>query len=226
MYNVYKVPFFEQMEDNMLDAICARLNPVLSIEGAVLLREGEPVTKMYFIIRGNLDSHTTSGGRAGFFNSTCLGPGSFCGEELLTWVLDPNSTTVLPSSTRTVKASSKVEALGLAREDLEYVASQYRKLHDRKVVHNFRFHSHQWQTWAACYIQTAWQRYKKRKEMVQESLMGQQTVTDELEIFLPQPGSGLATYAAELVRRIRRGSSNRFGPDSCAIRSIEDAFLI
>ncbi|KAL2928036.1 Protein CNGC15c [Bienertia sinuspersici] len=210
-----QVPLFDQMEDNMLDAICLRLKPVLSIKGAVLLREGEPVTKMYLIIRGNLDSHTTSGGQAGFFNSSCLGPGSFCGEELLTWVLDPNSTVVLPASTRTVKANSKVEALVLAPEDLGYVASQYKKLHSRKVVHNFRFHSHQWRTWAACYIQKAWQRYKRRKNLAED-------MNDEMGIFLPQPGSGLATYAAELVRCIRRGSSNRFGPDSCTIRIQDD----
>ncbi|KMT02043.1 hypothetical protein BVRB_9g207760 [Beta vulgaris subsp. vulgaris] len=221
-----QVPVFEQMEDNMLDAICERLKPVLSIKGAILLREGEPVTKMYFIIRGDLESYTTSGGRAGFFNSSCLGPGSFCGEELLSWVLDPNSTAILPSSTRTIKANSEVEALSLAPEDLGYVASQYRMLHSKKVVDNFRFHSHQWRTWASCYIQTAWQRYRRRKELAQKTSQGQQTMPEEMEIFLPQPGSGLATYAAELVRRIRRGSSNRFGPDSCTISSIDDTFFI
>lgn len=28
----------------------------------------------------------------------------------------------------------------------------------------FRFYSHQWRTWAACFVQAAWRRYKKRKE--------------------------------------------------------------
>ncbi|KAJ8566999.1 hypothetical protein K7X08_019207 [Anisodus acutangulus] len=94
------VPFFEQMDDQLLDAICERLVSSLSIMGTYVVREGDPVNEMLFIIRGQLESSTTNGGRSGFFNSTTLRPGDFCGEELLTWALLPNSTQ-LPSSTRT-----------------------------------------------------------------------------------------------------------------------------
>ncbi|XP_057751402.1 protein CNGC15b-like [Arachis stenosperma] len=162
---VRRVPLFEQMDERMLDAICERLRPSLCTESTYLVREGDPVNEMLFIIRGNLDSYTTNGGRTGFFNSCRIGPGDFCGEELLTWALDPKpSVIILPCSTRTVKAISEVEAFALMAEDLKFVASQFRRLHSKQLRHKFRIHSHQWRTWAACFIQAAWRRFKKRKE--------------------------------------------------------------
>ncbi|KAL4309836.1 hypothetical protein GQ457_01G019940 [Hibiscus cannabinus] len=86
---VRQVPLFDLMDDQMLDAICERLKPCLCTPSTRIVREGDPVNEMLFIIRGHLDSCTTNGGRTGFFNSSRIGPGDFCGEELLTWALDP-----------------------------------------------------------------------------------------------------------------------------------------
>ncbi|KAJ4868222.1 putative cyclic nucleotide-gated ion channel 17 [Raphanus sativus] len=159
---VRRVPFFSQMDDQLLDAICERLVSSLCTEGTYLVREGELITEMLFIIRGRLESSTTNGGRTGFFNSIILRPGDFCGEELLSWALLPKSTLNLPSSTRTVKASVEVEAFALRAEDLKFVANQFRRLHSKKLQHTFRFYSHHWRNWAACFIQAAWLRYKRR----------------------------------------------------------------
>ncbi|KAL7597561.1 probable cyclic nucleotide-gated ion channel 14 [Lactuca sativa] len=160
---VRRVPFFSQMDDQLLDAICERLVSSLSTQGTFIVREGDPVSEMLFIIRGRLDSSTTNGGRTGFFNSITLRPGDFCGEELLAWALHPKSTLNLPSSTRTVKALSEVEAFALRAEDLKFVANQFRRLHSKKLQHTFRFYSYHWRTWAACFIQAAWRRIKKRR---------------------------------------------------------------
>eukprot|EP01018_Ginkgo_biloba_P004429 Gb_32552 [translate_table: standard] len=160
---VRRVPLFESMDDQLLDAMCERLQPSLYTEHTYIVREGDPVDEMLFIIRGRLESVTTNGGRTGFFNSGLLGQGDFCGEELLTWALDPKSGTNLPSSTRTVKALMEVEAFALRAEDLKFVATQFRRLHSRQVQHTFRFYSQHWRTWAACFIQAAWRRYCKRK---------------------------------------------------------------
>lgn len=180
---VRRVPFFSQMDDQLLDAICERLVSSLSTLGTYIVREGDPVTEMLFIIRGRLDSSTTNGGRTGFFNSIILRPGDFCGEELLSWALLPKSTMNLPSSTRTVKALSEVEAFALRAEDLKFVANQFRRLHSKKLQHTFRFYSHHWRTWAACFIQAAWRRYKKRmsaKDLgLSESLSLDETVASE-----------------------------------------------
>lgn len=159
---VRRVPFFSQMDDQLLDAICERLVSSLSTEGTYIVREGDPVSEMLFIIRGRLESCTTNGGRTGFFNTITLRPGDFCGEELLAWALLPKSTVNLPSSTRTVKALVEVEAFELRAEDLKFVANQFRRLHSKKLQHTFRFYSHHWRTWAACFIQAAWRRFKRR----------------------------------------------------------------
>lgn len=148
--NLYlQVPLFENMDERLLDAICERLKPCLYTENTYIVREGDPVDEMLFIIRGRLESVTTDGGRSGFFNRGLLKEGDFCGEELLTWALDPKSGANLPSSTRTVKALTEVEAFALIAEELKFVASQFRRLHSRQVQHTFRFYSQQWRTWAA-----------------------------------------------------------------------------
>lgn len=180
------------MDDQLLDAICERLVSSLSIQGTYIFQEGDPVDEMLFIIRGQLESSTTNGGRSGFFNSITLRSGDFCGEELLTWALMPSSSLSLPSSTRTVRALTEVEAFALRAEDLKFVSGQFKRLHSKKLQHAFRYYSHQWRTWGACYIEAAWRRYKKRKMArdltQQESLyytnilgQGSNHVDDELE---------------------------------------------
>ncbi|KAK7332752.1 hypothetical protein VNO80_29507 [Phaseolus coccineus] len=160
---VKKVPMFKEMDEQLLDAICTRLKPVLYTEKSHIFREGDPVDEMLFIMRGQVSTVTTNGGRTGFFNSSFLVAGQFCGEELLTWALDPNSSSNLPISTRTVETVSEVEAFALMADDLKVVASQFRRLSSKQLQHAFRFYSLQWQTWGACFIQAAWRRYWKRK---------------------------------------------------------------
>ncbi|KAM7268552.1 hypothetical protein ACFE04_010718 [Oxalis oulophora] len=160
---VRRVPFFSQMDDQLLDAICERLVSNLCTQGNYIVREGDMVSEMLFIIRGQLESSTTDGGRSGFYNSTTLRSGDFCGEELLTWALMPNSSLSLPSSTRTVKAITEVEAFALQAEDLKFVAHQFKRLQSKKLQHAFRYYSHQWRTWGASFLQSAWRKFKKRK---------------------------------------------------------------
>ncbi|KAK4798225.1 hypothetical protein SAY86_030551 [Trapa natans] len=159
---VRRVPFFAQMDDQLLDAICERLVSSLHTKDTYMIREGDPVSEMLFIIRGKVESSTTDGGRSGFFNSITLGPGDFCGEELLTWALIPSSPN-LPSSTRTVKTITELEAFALRAEDLKFVASQFKRLHSKQLQHAFRYYSHQWRTWGASFIEAAWRRFKRRK---------------------------------------------------------------
>lgn len=157
------MPFFSQMDEQLLDAICERLVSSLSTKDAYIVREGDPVSEMLFIIRGELESSTTDGGRTNFFSSITLRPGDFCGEELLTWALMPNPSLNFPQSTRTVRSVTEVEAFALRAEDLKYVANQFKRLHSKRLQHAFRYYSHQWRSWGACFVQGAWRRYKKRK---------------------------------------------------------------
>ncbi|KAJ0250061.1 putative cyclic nucleotide-gated ion channel 13 [Hirschfeldia incana] len=158
-----KVPLFEIMDEQLLDAVCDKLRPVLYTENSYAIREGDPVEEMLFIMRGKLMSATTNGGRTGFFNAVYLNASDFCGEDLLTWALDPQSSSHYPISTRTVQALTEVEAFALAAEDLKLVASQFRRLHSKQLQHTFRFYSVQWRTWGASFIQAAWRRHCRRR---------------------------------------------------------------
>ena len=183
------------MDDQLLDAICERLVSSLNTNDTYLVREGDPVNEMLFIIRGKLESSTTNGGRTGFFNSITLGPGDFCGEELLTWALIPTSSSSLnlPLSTRTVKSLTEVEAFALRSRDLKFVAKQFKRLHSKKLQHAFRYYSHQWRTWGACFIEAAWRRFKRKKLAMelarQENLYDMQVIDGRFS-----EGSGGAEY--------------------------------
>lgn len=208
-----RVPMFEKMDEQLLDALCDRLKPVLHTKDSYIVREGDPVDEMLFIMRGKLLTVTTNGGRTGFFNSDYLKAGDFCGEELLTWALDPHSSANLPISTRTVQALSEVEAFALVADDLKFVASQFRRLHSKQLRHTFRFYSQQWRTWAACFIQAAWRRHSRKK--LEESLREEE---DRLQSALAtgsgtSPSLGATIYAsrfaANALRAIRRNGTRK-----------------
>lgn len=208
---VRQVPLFDMMDERMLDAICERLRPCLYTSGSCLVREGDPVNDMLFILRGHLDSYTTNGGRTGFFNSCRIGAGDFCGEELLTWALHPRPTVALPSSTRTVKAITEIEAFALVADDLKFVASQFRRLHSKQLRHTFRFHSPQWRTWAACFIQAAWFRYKRRKEAAELKIM---------EGLASQSQQAPEPKASSFIASTRGGRSKRCGSEFDILTSL------
>ncbi|XP_031473779.1 protein CNGC15b-like [Nymphaea colorata] len=209
---VRRVPLFDQMDDQMLDAICERLKPALCTNGTCLVREGDPVNEMLFVIRGHLDSYTTNGGRTGFFNSCRLGPGDFCGEELLTWALDPRPSVILPSSTRTVRALVEVEAFALRADDLKFVAAQFRRLHSKQLQHTFRFYSHQWRTWAACFIQAAWRRFKRHRAVAELQRLESPGSADSDTPNQPEtPALGIAVRAAARLAASARWSAVAFG---------------
>ncbi|KAK6135349.1 hypothetical protein DH2020_030909 [Rehmannia glutinosa] len=208
-----RVPMFEKMDDQLLDAMCDRLKPVLYTEDSYIVREGDPVDEMLFIMRGKLLTVTTNGGRTGFFNSDYLKAGDFCGEELLTWALDPHSSSNLPISTRTVQALSEVEAFALMADDLKFVASQFRRLHSKQLRHTFRFYSQQWRTWAACFIQAAWRRYCRKK--LEESLREEE---NRLQDALAKDGGSspslgatiyASRFAANALRALRRNRTRK-----------------
>lgn len=205
---------FEKMDEQLLDAMCDCLKLVLYTEDSFIVCEGDPVDVMLFIMRGKLLTGTTNGGRTGFLNFDYLKAGDFCGEELLTWALDPHSSSNFPISTRTVQALFEVEAFALVADDLKFTASQFRGIHSKQLHHTFRFYSQQWRTWAACFIQAAWRRYSRRK--LEESLQEeenrlQDALTKGGSIFL---GLGATIYASRFVANalhaLRRNKTRRW----------------
>ncbi|XP_021279648.1 probable cyclic nucleotide-gated ion channel 10 isoform X2 [Herrania umbratica] len=206
-----RVPMFEKMDERLLDAMCDRLKPALYTDKSYIVREGDPVEEMLFIIRGNLVSTTTNGGRTGFFNAVHLKAGDFCGDDLLTWALDIQSSSNLPISTRTVQALKEVEAFALMADDLKFVASQFRRLHSKQFQHTFKFYSVQWQTWAASFIQAAWRRHCKRKlvKSLREAEDQLQNALAKESGTSPSLGATLyaSKFAANALRILRHSSS-------------------
>ncbi|PHU19166.1 putative cyclic nucleotide-gated ion channel 10 [Capsicum chinense] len=162
---------------------------------------------MLFLMRGNLLTMTTNDGRSGFFNSASLKAGDYCGEELLTWALDPNAFSTLPASTSTVQAVIDVEAFALTSNDLIFVAAQFRRLHSKHLRHTFRFYSQHWRTWAACFIQAAWRRHcrnKLEKSLREDEDILQAALTNEIAT-LPNLGATIyaSKFAANALRALR-----------------------
>uniref|UniRef100_A0ACD5YJB1 Uncharacterized protein n=1 Tax=Avena sativa TaxID=4498 RepID=A0ACD5YJB1_AVESA len=208
-----RVPMFENMDEQLLDAMCDRLKPMLYTEDSCIIREGDPVNEMLFVMRGYLESMTTNGGQSGFFNSNVLKGGDFCGEELLTWALDPAAVSNLPSSTRTVKTLSEVEAFVLRADDLKFVATQFRKLHSKQLQHTFRFYSQQWRTWAACFIQAAWHRYCRKKledALVEKEKRLQAAIVSDDSTKLSLGAALYASrFAGNMMRILRRNATRK-----------------
>ncbi|KAJ0093484.1 hypothetical protein Patl1_25795 [Pistacia atlantica] len=88
--------------------MCVLLKPMLYIEESYIVQKGDLVDEMLFIMQSKLLTISTNGGRVGFFNFKYLRAGDLCGEELLTWALDPKCSSHLPISTRTVRALTEV----------------------------------------------------------------------------------------------------------------------
>ncbi|CAI5537282.1 unnamed protein product [Closterium sp. Naga37s-1] len=114
---------FFAMEPQVLDAFCEKLRQQLYIEGTVILKEGYPVSRLFFVLRGQLESYTTIGGRAGFVDSVLLGKGDFLGEELLVEYLEK-----LSDGNKSRRSGTQIRYLGRWEELLvEY----FEKLSDR-----------------------------------------------------------------------------------------------
>ncbi|KAK3040311.1 hypothetical protein RJ639_028226 [Escallonia herrerae] len=126
-----------------------------------ITREGDPVQRMLFIVRGHLQSSQVL--RDGIESCCMLGPGNFSGDELLSWCLRRPFVERLPPSSSTLVTLETTEAFGLEAEDVKYVTQHFRYTFVKeKVKRSARYYSPGWRTWAAVAIQLAWRRYKHR----------------------------------------------------------------
>lgn len=126
-----------------------------------MIREGDPAQRMVFIVGGQLkSSQRLSKGVV----ATCnLGPGSFLGDELLSWCLRRPFIDRLPASSATFECVVPTEAFALDAPDLRYITEHFRyRFANERMKRAARFYSSNWRTWAAVIIQLAWRRYKAR----------------------------------------------------------------
>jgi hypothetical protein len=135
-----------------------------------IVREGDAVKRMLFIVRGHLQSSQVL--RNGATSCCTLGPGNFSGDELLSWCLRRPFLERLPASSSTLVTLESTEAFGLEAADVKYVTQHFRyTFTNEKVRRSARYYSHGWRTWAAVAVQLAWRRYKHRKTLTSLSFI-------------------------------------------------------
>lgn len=135
-----------------------------------ITREGDPVKRMLFVVRGHLQSSQDL--RDGVKSYCTLGPGNFSGDELLSWCLRRPFIERLPPSSATLVTLETTEAFGLEAEDVRYVTQHFRyTFMKEKVKRSARYYSPGWRTWAAVAIQLAWRRYKHRLSLTSLSFI-------------------------------------------------------
>lgn len=126
-----------------------------------MIREGDPVQRMVFVVRGHLKSSQCLS--KGMVATSTLGPGSFLGDELLSWCLRRPFVDRLPASSATFECVEPSEAFSLEAPDLRFITEHFRyKFANERLKRTARFYSSNWRTWAAVNIQLAWRRYKSR----------------------------------------------------------------
>ncbi|RWW29772.1 hypothetical protein GW17_00005707 [Ensete ventricosum] len=156
-----QVPLFHNLDDLILDNICERVKPLVFSKGEKVIREGDAVQRMVFVVRGHLKSSQCLS--KGIVATCMLGPGNFLGDELLSWCLRRPFVDRLPASSATFECVEPAEAFGLDAPDLRYITEHFRyKFANERLKRTARFYSSNWQTWAAVNIQLAWRRYKTR----------------------------------------------------------------
>ncbi|TXG71130.1 hypothetical protein EZV62_006065 [Acer yangbiense] len=159
---IKKVPIFELLREQQLNAMCIQLKPVLYPGETYIVRKDDPVDEMLFIMHGELLSWGSNGRDRNLSEAEYLT--EFCGEELSSWAIDPQSSSdQRPLSTSTIKTLTEVEAFALMADDLKDVFTKFKLRFRKRLLPIFRYRSLRWRRWAACIIQAAWRCYRQKK---------------------------------------------------------------
>ncbi|KAL7135694.1 hypothetical protein ABFS83_11G115100 [Erythranthe nasuta] len=158
---VKKVPLFHSLDDLILDNICDRVKPLVFSKDEKIIREGDPVQRIVFIVHGRVGSSQNLS--RGMVATSQLEPGGFFGDELLSWCLRRPFTDRLPASSATFTCIESTEAFSLDANSLRYITDHFRyKFANERLKRTARYYSSNWRTWAAVNVQMAWRRYIER----------------------------------------------------------------
>jgi hypothetical protein len=104
---IRKVPFFRDADEELVREIAMQMHPVVYTPGDVIVREGDPGTRMYFIARGRLEVRSADGSIR-----VNLRHGEFFGEMALIYHQPRNAT---------VRAESYCDLYFLDKEGFDQV---------------------------------------------------------------------------------------------------------
>ncbi|KAE8735837.1 Cyclic nucleotide-gated ion channel 2 [Hibiscus syriacus] len=158
---IKKVPLFQSLDDLILDNICDRVKPLVYSKDEKIIREGDPVLRMVFIVTGRVTrSQCLSKGKIA---TSILEPGGFLGDELFLWCLRRPFVDRLPASSATFICREYTETFGLDADDLRYISEHFRyRFANNRMKRTARYYSSNWRTWAAVNIQLAWRCYRMK----------------------------------------------------------------
>ncbi|XP_035542485.1 cyclic nucleotide-gated ion channel 1-like [Juglans regia] len=148
------MPIFKNESEELLYEItCKFLKQVQYNQNSYIVREGEPLDAMIFVVKGIVWMYTSNHDD----KTDCLKKGDIFGRNLVEWVLETPELSDLPLSTMTLKCHTKVEAFCLMVGDLKDMISQY-WWRFSKFRHITQSDSKQLKHFAASSIQAAWRR--------------------------------------------------------------------
>ncbi|KAL6294167.1 hypothetical protein ACE6H2_002309 [Prunus campanulata] len=114
-----KVRVFQNMDEQVLKAICHHLKPMKYSKNNLILREGEPLKMMIFIVEGHVAIEKKGG------SISLQGARELCGENLLAWPFSTSFPQTLPTATESARAIGDVEALILMASDMKSVVFKF-----------------------------------------------------------------------------------------------------
>ncbi|KAF5457682.1 hypothetical protein F2P56_021767 [Juglans regia] len=159
---IKKVPLFHNLDDLILDNICDRVKPLVFSRDEKIIREGDPVLRIMFIVRGRVKRSQNLS--KGVVATSTLEPGGFLGDELLSYCLRRPFVDRLPASSATFICIESTEAFGLDAVHLRYITDHFRyKFANERLKRTARYYSSNWRTWAAVIIQLGWRRCRMRR---------------------------------------------------------------
>ncbi|KAB2011339.1 hypothetical protein ES319_D09G012100v1 [Gossypium barbadense] len=160
---IKKVPLFDSLDDLILDNICDRVKPLVYSKDEKIIREGDPVLRMVFVVSGRVKR--SQGLSKGKIATSILEPGGFLGDELLSWCLRRPFIDRLPASSATFTCIEYTEAFGLNENDLRYITEHFRyRFASNQLKRTTRYYSSNWRSWAAVNIQFAWRCYRMKSK--------------------------------------------------------------
>ncbi|CAA0828385.1 Cyclic nucleotide-gated ion channel 2 [Striga hermonthica] len=158
---IKKVPLFQSLDDLVLDNICDRARPLVFSKDEKIIREGDPVRRIVFIMHGRVKSSQKL--RQGTVATSVLEPGGFFGDELFSWCLRRPFPDRLPLSSATFTCVEPTEAFAIWADDLRYIVDHFRyKFANERLTRTARYYSSTWRMWAAVNIQLSWRRRCRR----------------------------------------------------------------
>ncbi|EPS68288.1 cyclic nucleotide-gated ion channel 2, partial [Genlisea aurea] len=165
LHDIRKIPLFFNLGDLVLDSICDRVKPLAYSKHEKIIREGDPVQRIVFIMKGRVRRMT----KAEKTTTSLLETGAFLGDELIPWCLRRPFFDRLPASGATFTCTRPVEAFAVESSDLKYITDQFRfQFANEGLKRTMRYYSSNWRTWAAVNIQLAWRQYLKRVQRLPE----------------------------------------------------------